>query len=326
MSDEEKGYHILRVTQDDPLGRWGYRLIREKLAAEGIHISRDEIMKFRSHENPTATAARHPVTRKVHPHGIYSAGPNEEWCIDGHEKILNAMGIAIYGIIDKYSRMELGLWAVPNARLADVPPMLYLQLVKKLGGMPPTTTSDMGSEVSKLIPLVTTLRNLCQPYLSEDEVQSFRTVKSVYNITRERGWGPIWQKHLSNILLFYKAGELHIGYQGENSIHKDTALWIWSQVVQKTLDRILKESQTHRSQKWGGNDKLLIKVSEDKLDQFNIYNIPEVLQFGSPQSVERCNRRYVEIGSPEIKPQNAWVVFASMLDLAVPPNWSSNGI
>jgi len=91
-------------------------------------------MLFRRAQNPEATAARHPVTKKVHSRGLHSSGPNEEWCLDGHEKILNSMGIAVYGINDKFSRMELLLWAVPNARLSDVPPMAYLSLVKALGG------------------------------------------------------------------------------------------------------------------------------------------------------------------------------------------------
>ena len=153
LSAADQGYHILKTVEDDPLGRWGCRLIKEKLSGKGIHIPRyvplsnfilhnlkllssDHIMTFRRLENPEATAARHPRTRKVHHHGLHSSGPNEEWCIDGHEKILNTMGISVYGINDKFSCMELGLWAVPNARLADVPPALYLRLVLAMRGKP----------------------------------------------------------------------------------------------------------------------------------------------------------------------------------------------
>lgn len=193
MGEDELGAAILEVALDDPLNKWGARKVQEKMALKGVHARRqvsfahfnelclffnphsDYISAFRQAENPEAAAARHPITRKVHPHGLWSIGPNEEWGIDGHEKILNSMGIAIYGIIDRFSRMELGLWAVPNARILEVPPLLYLRLVRKLGGihdffpptlliliilvgMPITTTSDMGSEVSRLIPLVETLR------------------------------------------------------------------------------------------------------------------------------------------------------------------------
>jgi len=45
------------------------------------------------------------------------------------------MGIAVWGVIDKFSRMELGLWAMPNARIQEIPPFLgVLRLVKEKGG------------------------------------------------------------------------------------------------------------------------------------------------------------------------------------------------
>jgi len=130
---------------------------------------------MRKTQNPEAAAARHPVTRKVHHHGIWSIGPNEEWCVDGHEKLLNIMGVAIWGVIDKYTRMELGLWATPNARNQELPPALYLRVVRKQGGlcivltgfthlntsttgMSLSVTADKGTENGLLISLVTTMR------------------------------------------------------------------------------------------------------------------------------------------------------------------------
>ena len=96
--------------------------------------SSDTIGRHRKEQDPSKVAARHPQTRKVHKHGLWSIGPNEEWCVDGHEKIANVMGISVWGIIDKFSRLELGLSAVPNARLSDLTPALYLREVKKRGG------------------------------------------------------------------------------------------------------------------------------------------------------------------------------------------------
>jgi hypothetical protein len=91
-------------------------------------------MKFSKAENPTATANRHPRTRKLHKHGLWASGPNEEWGFDGHEKLLLAMGIGVYGGTDKYSRVELSLDAVPNARDPNLPVAVYLRVIKKLGG------------------------------------------------------------------------------------------------------------------------------------------------------------------------------------------------
>ena len=95
---------------------------------------RDFISEFRRAGDSQATAARHPRTRKVHHHGLWSSGPNEEWCVDGHEKLLQAMGIAVWGITDKYSRLEVNLKAVPNAHNNKVPPAIYLLTAQERGG------------------------------------------------------------------------------------------------------------------------------------------------------------------------------------------------
>lgn len=92
------------------------------------------ILAYQREQDSEATSSRDPKTRKVHHKGLWSIGPNEEWCIDGHEKILLLMGIAVWGVVDKFSRLELGLWAMPNARLKELPPALYLRLLKKQGG------------------------------------------------------------------------------------------------------------------------------------------------------------------------------------------------
>ena len=94
----------------------------------------DAISLYRLEQNSKAQAGRHPDTKKVHHHGLWSIGPNEEWCIDGHEKIKDLMGIAVWGIIDKCSQVELGLWAMPDARVPEMPPALYLHLAKEKKG------------------------------------------------------------------------------------------------------------------------------------------------------------------------------------------------
>ena len=97
-------------------------------------MTSDFIQVFRKADNPAGAASRHPITRKIHYRGITCSGPSEEWCVDGHETIALQMGISVWGIIDKFSRMELGLWAVPNERNRNVPPTLFLYTVKKFGG------------------------------------------------------------------------------------------------------------------------------------------------------------------------------------------------
>jgi hypothetical protein len=50
-------------------------------------------------------------------------------------KLAISMGISVWGVIDKWSCMELGLFATPNAHDQDLPLALWLRVVKKYGGM-----------------------------------------------------------------------------------------------------------------------------------------------------------------------------------------------
>ena len=78
--------------------------------------------------------ARQPGAKKIHSHGLWSIGPNEEWGVGGHEKLMQSMGIAIWGIVDKFTQMEMSLYAMPNARVQELPPALYLRTIKEWGG------------------------------------------------------------------------------------------------------------------------------------------------------------------------------------------------
>jgi hypothetical protein len=40
LNDVDKGAAILGIIEEDPLGRWGGRLVKEKLRLTGTHVSR----------------------------------------------------------------------------------------------------------------------------------------------------------------------------------------------------------------------------------------------------------------------------------------------
>ena len=84
-------------------------------------------------EDPSGFIKRHPAAKKIPRVPLTSAGPNAEWCGDGHDK-LNSIGVGLYGIHDKASGKWLGLWATPTNRDGKTVGYLYLSLVEKLGG------------------------------------------------------------------------------------------------------------------------------------------------------------------------------------------------
>ena len=139
------------------------------------HVCSPEITQILKTVDPEANDKRRPDAKTVHQSGLYCSGPDEEWCFDGHEKIFEAMGIGIYGGIDKFSRRELLLAAMRSVRRKEIPPALYLKLVKMRrgsfsvvhflslsycldAGVPLQMTTDMGSETGVLTALQTSLR------------------------------------------------------------------------------------------------------------------------------------------------------------------------
>jgi len=44
-------------------------------------------------------------------------------------------------------------------------------------------------------------------------------VKSVYNITRERGWRAIWEKEVENVAHEYKLGMVDAGFIANDPVH-----------------------------------------------------------------------------------------------------------
>ncbi|KII90163.1 hypothetical protein PLICRDRAFT_53263 [Plicaturopsis crispa FD-325 SS-3] len=334
LSEEEFGIAIVQKLKEDPLGRWGYRKVQEKLALDGIHIPRDYIQNFMQARDKEAALARNPTSKQMHRKGLWSAGPNEEWGGDGHEKILEEMGISIWGLVDKASRLELGLWAVPSSRTPEVPVALYLLTVKKRKGIPIQLLTDKGSETGQVAALQTTLRLRYRPALDVDELPAHRFVKSVYNIVRERAWRPLFHTELQNILVAWKEGQLGAGYHPLDERHQDFAVWIWSQIVQLRLDLFVRERNAHKIRKqkntylpsggsandfydfpgrWGGTD-MLIPVDETEIDLLLAQHLPpRLFQFASEEGHALAELTFQKIGRPPLTVLTGWNVFRTMI-------------
>lgn len=52
-----------------------------------------------------------------------------------------------------------------------------------------------------------------------DVIPPFRAVTSTKNITRERGWRPIREDELNNILMDWKAGQIDAGFREQDPVH-----------------------------------------------------------------------------------------------------------
>ncbi|KAF8508002.1 hypothetical protein JB92DRAFT_3098153 [Gautieria morchelliformis] len=297
------------------LSEMGDSILQEQLRVNGTHLPRHFIQGFQFTRDPTEAAARFAGNKTITRKGLVSPGPNEE----------EQMGIEVWGICDKYSRHELALWAVPNSRLAIVPPALYLMLVKEKKGIPLQTTSDKGSETGQLAAMQTALRTFYELGLSVETLPPHRFVKSVHNITRERGWCPLWNKDLKNVLLAWREGQLEVGYIDSNPTHRMMGVWLWARVVESRLDNARQLNGVHRVRR---QDHVLLptgghvedfynnpeKYDEDTISRLLAEHIPQRLfQFGTDESHALATELFTQVGSPALTSLNAWEVWRAMM-------------
>ncbi|EDR01177.1 uncharacterized protein LACBIDRAFT_333521 [Laccaria bicolor S238N-H82] len=325
LPDDQKHQLILDQMAKDPAGRRGPSLIKEAIAHEtGIHL--------------TST--------------IISLGPHHEWSCDGHDK-LSVIGFPIWAVRDVWSGRWLGVWVVPNNWYMQTVAYLYLSLVAKLGGqiqahslcvqfglmskagMPLQSTTDCGSETVMMYGLANALREQFSPELGVVKIgPAHRFLKSVHNITIERGWGQLHKQWGANVKIFWEQGvEL---YDPTVPKQYDLVQWLWLRLIQQELDSFVSRSNDHKPRTTPGKSKSLPKGVTPHL----AYSFPEkygatnclqsietgiveglMKEIGGGELVEfvplayaaKAEAVYFSLGLGELTLTNIWSVFEAML-------------
>lgn len=126
--------------------------------------------------------------------------------------------------------------------------------------------------------------------MDEEVLPAHRSVKSIYNITRERSWRPLWEKELGNIKHEYLGGKLEAGFREGVYVHQCVccvskfvwiyvltpniecrviSTWLWGAIVQYTLDKYRRGNEVHRVR---FQEKSLLPTNGRRID---FYNYPE---------------------------------------------------
>ncbi|KAJ7443041.1 hypothetical protein B0H11DRAFT_2251105 [Mycena galericulata] len=286
--------------------------------------------------HPEGFASRHPHAKKkkIHRQPLTSIGPDEEWSMDGHDK-LNAAGFGIYGIRDKYSGNYLHYRVVPSNRYAAVVGVIFLECAKKLGGIPVQVSTDHGSEIRDAFAFQTALREMFVPDLLHALIPSWQCLPSPRNITIESGWRPLFYTWGANILEFYNAGLFDGFFEAGNPLHENTASWLWFPLVQRSLDRFCLQQNNHRVRKqtdkilpsggspdqfyknptaYGGESSLIpvdMQVLDELLD--GCEDGYAKMQYVDDGFDELAEAAYTALNKPEVTVHTVWIVFRAML-------------
>lgn len=322
----------------DPAGRIGQNTMKKQIALRsGIHLTRQTVKDVQKLLDPEAAAARNPTAHQIRRVPLTSDGPNDVWCCDGHDK-LTKYGFAIWGMRDKFSRKWLGLWVIPNNRIALVVAYLWLTVVRKSGGIPKQTSSDCGTENTVIYGFANALS---AAFIPEDEIDKPAHIflRSVHHIPIERGWLDLRNDFGHNFPFFWEAGRPI--YDETNPTHKELAMWLWPPILQKELDRFCDLANNRRVRKQ--NDKVLPSGvtpntayrfpdrfgGENCLQPVDINIVDEILRdlapnvvimtdWGvSPELAARAEQALAElhIAKENMTLTNAWVIFSAILNL-----------
>jgi len=329
--------HIVDEMERDTANTNGPRWIKTTLSMKGVHIPRSTIEHVMHAYAPQGFVDRHPLSHRktLVRTPLTSVGPDEEWSIDGHDKLAHA-GFGIYGIVDKWGGGKLQFSVLPSNRKAKACLVVFLRCAKERGGVPVQVTSDHGSETGDIFAHQTALRLKYAPELDREVVPPYRYTTSPRNITVERQWRPLFQKWGKNILAAYNAGRYSVDFDAGNYMHGQIANWIWFPLIQRELDawcdrdygqyvrhqsgKLLpsgaKRSDFYRTpSKWGGTP-CLVAVPQSELNRLLTKAEKEAekdMEYVDEDYCALAEEVYAVIGKPEITLETAWIVFKQMV-------------
>ncbi|KAF9006806.1 hypothetical protein BDZ89DRAFT_1079590 [Hymenopellis radicata] len=335
LTDAEQTQLILTELDKDPNQALGPRSVWQKLGLAGHHLTRDKVAQVMQDYAPEAFQSRAPGQKVIHRTPLVSLGPNEEWSMDGHDKLAKA-GFGVYGIRDKYSGFFLHYQVVPSNCYAAVVAILLLECIMKYEVICMQGATDHGSEVGEGYSIHAALREVFAPELIEALIPSWRFLESYRNITVERSWRPTFTKWGQNALDFYSRGLLGGTFEPANDVHSCLKDWIWFPLMQRSLDAFVHEQNHSRVRKQkekqlpsGGTprdfyrrpekfegEECGIKVDMALVKELHAEAIAKsghLLKFVDDAFDEAATRVYKAINKPEITLETAWVVFDLMI-------------
>ncbi|GJJ10097.1 hypothetical protein Clacol_004323 [Clathrus columnatus] len=334
LSGTTKRQLVLDQLAVDPTNRQGPKIIREAIAnSTSIHLTRDYITEEMHKHEPRGFELRQSSSKKAKRSPITVLGPHHEWSGDRHDK-LSAIGFPLWGVCDVWSGAWLGLWVVPNNRLKAAIAYIFLSLVEQLEGMPVQMTTDCGSETGRIFGLVNTLRETFAPHLGEDAPPAHQFLRSVNNITIERGWLQLRLQWGNNVKIYWEAREGI--YHPQDLKHFELVQWLWPKLINQELNELRDCLNNHRVCK----DRTKISPSGTTphiaLSLYKEYNVEWMLQhvdhnvvqdlmeelggadlvrFISVGYAERAEVVYSGLGISKLSFHNVWEIFRAMLPL-----------
>lgn len=277
-----------------------------------------------------AMRKRGAIRRRVY----YSAGPNESWCYDGHDK-LSEWHLYIYGCRDAFSGKWIWLQVSWIAKDPRVLCGFFLKAIQRHKVIPFSTRSDCGTETVEAVSYQYKLHEILGTNL--DIKTTHKYVRSVHNIKIESAWA-IFRKSIGHSLeLLLESAVTNEIYNPNNLLQRYIFWFLFLPFIQETLDSYADLSDNKPRQK-SKNGHVLPRAAPNLVNynptSFEAENCgfgyegdveyflenaialaqaePEISQFAPADFMEAADLVMTQIGRPVITFNNIWEVFTRM--------------
>eukprot|EP00111_Clytia_hemisphaerica_P020125 TCONS_00059303-protein len=233
---------IMQTELQGPASNLGYRnmwnLLRTKY---NIRCPRDKVMNLLQELDPEGVVQRR--SRVLRRRRYTSRGPNDTWHIDGYDK-LKPYGLPIHGAIDGFSRKILWLKVCKSNNDPCVPAAYYLDTIKDVNMIPKLLRTDLGTENGLAAAIQCTLHNT---------IGAHRYGTSVSNQRIESWWSSLRKSYSGWVIDFFKRKIDDGTFVTGSKLYEEVCWFSFSPLIQKDLDHIVKNWNTHRIRSSGEN-------------------------------------------------------------------------
>ena len=219
----------------------GYRAMWRRLTTTyKLRVSRNTVMKILQIIDPEGVERR--KRKRLLRRKYENPGPNYMWHIDGNDKLV-PFGFGIHGAIDGFSRKIMWAEVCDTNKNPRVVGQHYLKCVWNLGVIPCIIRCDCGTENKQI--------EKCQVYFRSEHADAFAGQKSAMyrkstSNQRIESWWKILRNQMTDywITLFKDMRESAV-FNDADPVHVDCIRFCFRRLIQKDLDRIIKEWNTH---------------------------------------------------------------------------------
>ncbi|KAI2473359.1 hypothetical protein F4781DRAFT_442029 [Annulohypoxylon bovei var. microspora] len=272
-------------TESGRLGELGRRYVHESLRdSKGRNFPRDQLFEIFREFFPSAVHRRTTQSRREKGEFIVY-GPNQVWCVDGHDK-LSRWGFHMYGAIDGYSRFMTWLHVGYRGSTAISTLIQFIRVVRQLGFVPRCFRADRGKELPLLSAAYWAL--VRASHLNKDGSlvefgDCFWYGRSMDNTRIERWWGQLLMSCTGRWKSLFERMEHHRFWIKHDFASEIALLAVYMPIIRKEVAIFVERWNNHiiRPQRNRANN-----VRGRPIDNYFCPNLDLVSQWGLEVNIE----------------------------------------